>query len=599
MSGPAISTRSKISAVWEVARYRPLLAGGIAFLGLVTAVLEGIGLGLLLPIITLAQSHGAAASADHVRLFVRTYDLLGIPFILETVILGVTVAMAVRYAAGALVRWLGETLRISYERDVKVRAFEGALDARVAYFDRQGSDEILNTIVTQATYMGEVIHQLVRLLQDLLLSGMYLAIAVYLAPRLTVLTAVLLGGIVYLLRLVIEPGYSVGDRVADANERIQEVVQTGTQGIRDVKLFGMTPDLSREFLTAMDTYTEATVSLERNQAIINNGYQFVSAVTVFALIYVALRFTSLSIGAIGVFLFAMFRLAPYVSRLNDEWYRVEGELPHLVRTQRFIDELESQSDPVGGTRPSPEPVTDLELTDVSFAYDEDPVLQDISFTVTNGEFVAFVGESGAGKSTIAALVSRLYEADEGTITANGVPIGTIDAAEWRSRLGVVRQDPYVFDDTLWFNVTLGRDCSREAVDRACEVAKVSAFFDALPEGYETVLGEGGVRLSGGQKQRVALARALVKEADVLVLDEATSELDSTIEREVQAAVESLDRDHIVIAIAHRFSTVKHADRIYTIEDGRVAEEGTHDELVRSDGTYASLYESQHVPSSTR
>lgn len=219
--------------------------------------------------------------------------------------------------------------------------------------------------------------------------------------------------------------------------------------------------------------------------------------------------------------------------------------------------------------------------------------------MTNGEFVAFVGESGAGKSTIAALVSRLYEADEGTITANGVPIGTIDAAEWRSRLGVVRQDPYVFDDTLWFNVTLGRDCSREAVDRACDVAKVSAFSDALPEGYETVLGEGGVRLSGGQKQRVALARALVKEADVLVLDEATSELDSTIERKVQAAVESLDRDHIIIAIAHRFSTVKHADRIYTIENGRVAEEGTHDELVRSDGTYAALYESQHVPSSTR
>lgn len=184
----------------------------------------------------------------------------------------------------------------------------------------------------------------------------------------------------------------------------------------------------------------------------------------------------------------------------------------------------------------------------------------------------------------------MHDPDGGEIRADGVPIEEFEIEQWRERIAVVRQNPFIFNDTLENNVTVGnRDASHRDVERVCEIAKVDEFLDELPDGYESQLGDDGVRLSGGQRQRVALARALLKDADFLVLDEATSDLDSNLEREVQAAIESMDRDYGIVAIAHRLSTVKNADRIYTVDDGEIIEEGTHGELLADDGEYAELY----------
>jgi subfamily B ATP-binding cassette protein MsbA len=236
----------------------------------------------------------------------------------------------------------------------------------------------------------------------------------------------------------------------------------------------------------------------------------------------------------------------------------------------------------------------VRFENVWFSYEGvEPVIENLSFQVKRNEFVAFVGQSGAGKSTITSLVARFYTPDRGRILANGIPIDKIDINDWRERISVVRQDPYLFNDSLWYNVTIAdRDASREEVERVCEIAQVTEFLPELPEGYDTLLGDDGVRLSGGQKQRVALARALLKKADVLVLDEATSDLDSGIERDVQSAIESMDRDYALIAIAHRLSTVRNADRIYTIEGGKMTDVGSHEELISSDGLYAQLYSTQ-------
>ncbi len=576
----------------DVARFDPKLSILIVSFGLVAAILEGIGLSFILPIIEIVQVDDPTAEADGLMgVFVAVYDVLDVRLTLGTAVVGVAIVMTVRYTMSFVVAWFREILRTYYIRDLQLRAFDNALDAKVAYFDEAGSDDVLNAIVTQTNYAGNVIQHSIWFLETAFLSMVYLTIALFIAPELTLFAAGVLGFLTVFLRRVVEPGYEIGDRVAEANERRQEAAQAGTQGIRDVRIFGLADELRSDFVEAIDMFTTSRIALRRNEAAINNFYNLGVAVSVFVLIYLALTFADLTIGALGVFLFAMFQLGPKVSELNKLLYKVENNLPHLIRTQRFIDELEAEKESTGGDTAAPSVIDIVEFDDVHFSYDgNEKVLSGIDFEVERGEFVAFVGQSGAGKSTIVSLLTRLYELDEGEIRANGIPISDMHIDEWRDRIAVVRQDPFIFNDTLEYNLTIGnREVTRADLDRVCTISKVDEFFGDLPDGYDTMLGDDGVRLSGGQKQRVALARALLQDAELLVLDEATSDLDSNLEKEVQRAIEAMDREYAMIAIAHRLSTVENADRIYTVDDGEIIETGTHDELIRLDGQYADLY----------
>lgn len=588
----SVSRREQLEALIDVARFNPKFTALIIVLGLAAAVLEGIGLSFILPVIEIVQLDDPTAEADGLlAVFVTVYEALGIPFTLGYVVVGVAVVMTVRYTTSFVGAWFREALRTYYVRDLQLRAYDNALDARVKYFDEEGSDDILNAIVTQTNYAGRVIMRVVKIIEVLFLSLVYLFIAFVISPLLTIFAVGVLGFLTIFLRRVVKPGYQVGDIVADANERRQEAAQAGTQGIRDVRIFGLTDELRRDFVDAIDRFTSARITLRRNEAAISNFYRLGVAISVFVLIYLALTFANLSVGALGVFLFAMFQLGPKVSSLNKLFYKLENELPHLIRTQNFIEELESRNERNNPTRDVPAVIDHIEFDDVEFSYNEDElVLRGIDFEVEKGEFVAFVGQSGAGKSTIVSLLTRLYEIDDGEIRANGAPIHEMDIDEWRERIAVVRQDPFIFNDTLEYNLTIGnRDVARSELDRACEISKVDEFLGELPDGYETMLGDDGVRLSGGQKQRVALARALLHDADLLILDEATSDLDSNLEQEVQAAIEEMDRDYAMITIAHRLSTVENADRIYTLENGEIVETGHHGKLIDNGGQYADLY----------
>jgi subfamily B ATP-binding cassette protein MsbA len=354
----------------------------------------------------------------------------------------------------------------------------------------------------------------------------------------------------------------------------------------------MKKELFTDFLNAVDQFASSSIKLRRNQQAITSFYNLLTAVSVFLLIYLAVVVANMSLGTLGVFLFAMFRLGPQASTLNTKFYQIENNLPHLVRTQEFIDELERNRESDANREPVPETVKTVEFDDVHFSYQgqHEKALSGISYEFQKGEFIGFVGQSGAGKSTIVSLLARLYEPESGEIRANGRPIHEMEADKWRSRIAVVQQSPHIFNDTLGYNLTIGnRDVPQEKLDRIARIACVDEFLKDLPDGYDTQLGDDGVRLSGGQRQRVALARALLKDADILVLDEATSDLDSNLEKQVQDSIEGMERDYAIVAIAHRLSTVKNADRIYTIDKGKIIETGQHRELIEKNGQYAELH----------
>lgn len=589
-SSKQLSNWEKIQALQRVASYRPRFSFGLITIGAFVAVFEGIGLGFIYPIIEIAQSDDpTSVSGPVMETFIMIYEFAGIPFTLEYLIFGVAIIMTVRYSMSFITKWISTALAKDYERHLRAQAFERALDANISYYDDKGSDSILNSIITETRYSGSVIRRGVKLAQTAFLIGMYAAVMFYTSAPMTFLAVLVLGGITVILRFVVEPAVAVGSRVAEANEQVQETVQAGTQGIRDVKLFGLRTEIFESFSTSIDRYVSSEVTLGRNDAAIRNLFELSAAVTIFILIYIGFTFTELALGELGIFLIAMFQLAPRASTLNSSYYTIEGYLSHAVRTHNLLDELKQYRETSGDRSVSS--VKSIEFDNVHFSYtEEEPVLADLSFGVQKGEFIAFVGQSGAGKSTIVSLLTRMYDPDKGEIRADGVPIDKYKIEEWRERIAVIRQQPHIFTDTLKNNVTIGnRDATHRDFKRVCEIAKINEFVDDLPNGYNSQLGDDGVRLSGGQRQRVALARALLKDADFLMLDEATSDLDSGLEREVQSAIESMDKNYGIISIAHRLSTVKNADEIYTIESGNIVESGSHTDLLDNGGEYANLY----------
>lgn len=588
------TTREKLGAVREVIQFRPGLEAVIVVLSLGTALLEGIGVGFILPIVEVAQSSGSLSEADGIlRFFVRAYSVLGVPFTLETLIVGIAGVMTVRFGLSFLTAWLRAILGLGYQRRLRQRLYESLLYGPVEYIDRSGSDDLLNSIITETVMAASAVTSMVRIVNILLRGLIYLGIAAYLSPRLTAVAVVTLGLSTGLVRYVIEPAYGVGEEVASVNDTVQTIAQAGIQGIHDVRLFNRESRFADRMRSALDRKVSVGARMKRNEAALGNVNQLLNALVVFGLVYAAFRFTPLSLAEISVFLFAVFRLSPVINQINTAVYTLDGQLPHLIRIRSKVQELDELR---SAAETGSEPVSSVErvaFDDVSFAYDDDQVLEGVSFEVARGEKVAFVGPSGAGKSTIVSLLGRLRSPDAGRIRADGTPIDAFDVEQWRERVAVVRQDPFLFDDTLLANVRVGnQDASRRDAEWACRIARVTEFLDELPDGYGTELGENGVRLSGGQRQRVAIARAVLKDADVLVLDEATSDLDSNIEQEVYRGLRDLEGQRATIAIAHDLSTVSDADRIYTLVDGSITEVGTHSQLLEREGTYADLYATQ-------
>lgn len=498
------------------------------------------------------------------------------------------------YTSAYLLAWVANNMLLGIRRDM----FDRLLGMSDEDYKRSDTGRLLNRFTIDAgnvtEYATEVITVLVR--ESLVVLAL-LVVLLYMSWQLTLIVLVVMPVSVYTARLFIRRLRSINRDTISMNAELTRVVQESIDGQRVVKLFDGYERESGRFAYVNARLRRFAMRAASADAAMSPVSQFFIALAVAAVIAVALyqaNHGGLTVGSFAAFMAALGQIFDPVKRLT----KIAGSMQRmLVSAESVFTLVDSLPEKDTGTIELQEPVKGrIEFRNVTHRYEgaSNDVLKGISLTVEPGQTVALVGRSGSGKTTLVNTIPRFVVPVSGEVRIDGHDVRDITLASLRRQLALVSQDVVMFDGTIADNVGYGslHEASRQEIRDALQAANLLEFVDSLPQGIDTPVGENASQLSGGQRQRLAIARALIKNAPILILDEATSALDNESERQVQASLERLMAGRTTLVIAHRLSTVQKADLIVVMDEGRIVEQGRHDELLASNGVYASLYRMQ-------
>ena len=488
-------------------------------------------------------------------------------------------------------------MRNGITRDLRKELHSKILALPIGFFSEQRKGDIISRMTTDMKEVEwSILMALEMLFRDPVMIISSLVVLVWMSPSLTVFVFILLPVVSIIVTRI---GKSLKRSSQSAQKRVGEIMsqtEESITGLKVIKAFNAEPLKKNLFQRSVDAYFNTMNRVMRKSDLSSPISEFLG-VSVMAIVIwygggLVLRNEGFTPEAFIAYIVFFYQIIPPAKSLSKASYNVQRG---NAASERILEILDAENPISDAQNASPMSGFESELNfqDVTFAYDEKKVLDGVNLKVEKGKMVALVGQSGSGKTTLTNLVPRFYDVTGGKLLIDGKDVRDLKLHDLRNQLGIVTQESLLFNESVLYNITLGKpNATREEVEQAARIANAHDFIIGLENGYDTNIGDAGGKLSGGQKQRLSIARAVLKNPPILILDEATSALDTESEKLVQEALYKLMENRTSLVIAHRLSTIQHADEIVVMNDGQIAERGTHQQLIDADGIYKRLVEMQ-------
>jgi subfamily B ATP-binding cassette protein MsbA len=577
-----------LKALFPILRLQPWVLVVMIILGVLTALSEGLSISLFIPLVQDQMGTQNAGVAGRLTALFQ-----GIPAGYRLFWIGSTIflCMLLKNVLSYSYSLLFQSVNASVGHRLRCGILHQLLSVSQSYLDTHDSGKMLNTLATETWRVSSACAVFASVIINVCMTLIFGILLLLISWKLTLITGCLLLLISQIIRHLTQQGKRLSAEATAANEDLTQRMLETLDGLQLIRAFGRESHEQHRFEVASRKVRKAYLNLDRVSALV---HPLSEVLTVSLLLGILLAVVIRTPGQMAIsftFLVLLYRLQPRVKQLDFDRVALDALSASVEEVRRLLDESDK---PYlrSGTQVPASIEKGISFENVSFQYDsgKDAALKQVTCSINVGETTAFVGPSGAGKSSLIGLICRFYDPSSGRLLMDGIALPELDLAWWRSQIAVVSQEVYLFNASVAENISYGKlGATRKDLVEAARKAHAMEFIEELPEGFETILGDRGIRLSGGQRQRLALARAFIRDPQILILDEATNSLDLISEGVVQDALEQFGRNRTVLIVAHRISTIMHADKVIVLDLGKVVESGTVTQLLAAGGLFSRFY----------